>query len=226
MILSHGRRWTGPSLIITVLLCGSCKSNERQPAETAPSEKEAPLQSRTPKIMNPQAPAEKIVPTAMPRVKREVLVGGCLATCEDPMESLKGFLQGALDKDLDTVRSHLNTARLKYNGHPLGDAWAAQFLRGELGKRRESIDKWLKDWANWVDHIIDPAERRLVDDAILVIERNQQYMLIQYHPPDRTPIPNGARTGPVWRLKLEPRGLEWLVTTIDERPTQPRLRPR
>ena len=226
MTLLYRRRWTGRSLIMTVLLCASCKPTVPTTAEKAPSETAAPLQSRTPKIMNPEAPEKKAVPTAIPRVKREVLVGGCLATCEDPMASLKGFLQGALVLDLDAVRSHLNTARLKYNGHPLGDAWAAQFLRGELGKRRESIDKWLKDWAKWVDHIIDPAERRLVDDAILVIERNQQYMLVQYHPPDRTPIPNGARTGPVWRLKLEPRGLEWLVTTIDERPTQPRLRPR
>ncbi|MEC8025700.1 MAG: hypothetical protein VX223_17340 [Myxococcota bacterium] len=183
----------------------------------------APLQSPTPKILNPEKPTTPKPITATPRIKREILVGGCLATCEDPTLAIRTFITSAMQRDKEQVRTYINTARLVYNNDPIGETWASQYLAGELGERRVSIDKWLKTWLLWVEDIIDPADRRFFGQSIRVIEQNQRRMRILYRPPDRRSSPRTS-PGTEWLLVLEPRGLEWLITNINEHPEARKIR--
>jgi hypothetical protein len=212
-------------LIFAALNHMGCGKNEPRKRARPVSNAAAPLQAPTPQVHNPTAPEPKAPAAKTPRIKRDILVGGCLATCEDPLRAVRGFLDAAFRKDLTGLRTHVNTARLVYNGSALGETWAEQYLQGDLAARRESIDKWLKSWVKWVDHIIDPAERRLIDEAILVREQNQRQLLVQYRPPDRASNSKREVLGPQWLLTLKPRGLEWLVTEINDRPMKRRNQP-
>ena len=204
------------ALTVWIHLAVACKANPPKP-EPKSELVAAPLQAPVPPVLNPERPAMKSTPAVEPRRKREVLVGGCLATCETPKSAVAHFLQATMKRDIDTVRSHINTARFIHNGNRLGEGWAAQFLNGELGKRRTSIDTWLKSWLSWVDHIIDPADARVIDSAIEIVEQNQRRLLVVYRPPDRH-MTNAQSPSATWRLTFEPRGLEWLVTKLQEHP--------
>ena len=153
---------------------------------------------------------------ADPRLKREVLVGGCQSRCAKPQQSLKGFMTAVMKKDIDDVRSFVDSSELIGNGERLGEQWANLFLERKLGERRESIDKWLKDWLAWVDRIADPADREKTEAGFTVVEENQRQYVVTYLHPDLT---DGAATGVLWTFGLQTRGLEWLVVKIEVRPS-------
>ena len=174
-----------------------------------------------PPMLNPEPPRATPSPTKpmvpMPSANREILVGGCLNDCEEPPRAIRGFLGAALKGDEAAVRRYLNTAALRHNGRALGDRWAGLFVARKLGERRNEIDNWLKEWLGFADRIVDPDDRKLIGDAIVVVEENQQRTIVRYHHPALAEDPDWPER-PVWRIVLKPRGLEWLVSEIDDRP--------
>jgi hypothetical protein len=177
----------------------------------------------------PPAPVIQPSPAAKPgaaappvmeqRPRRDILVGGCNDACDEPNEAIAGFLRACAGPDnVNNVRQYVNTAALIHNTVKHGDTWAALFMERRLGKRRKEIDNWLNEWLGWVDRITDPADRQKVSEGVEVVEENQQRFVANWRHPDLEPSPNGVSAGPVWRIVLRKRGLEWLVAEILERP--------
>jgi hypothetical protein len=165
----------------------------------------------------PKAP---IAPSAIgPRPKREVLVGGCMDRCATPKLALENFLTASLSGDVDAVRPFVNTAILTHGGVRHGDRWAQLFMERQPAERRTDIDKWLKNWVAWTDRISDPADRQASSLARLsAVESNQRRHVVDYARPSLEPDFGARELAPTWRLTLKPRGLEWLVAEIDDRP--------
>ena len=204
------------ALLVLVLLVG-CQKTEPSADKPTPAGP-GPLQSSRAGLVSPTSPPKTVVEPlkADPRLKREVLVGGCQSRCAKPQQSLKGFMTAVMKKDIDDVRSFVDSSELIGNGERLGEQWANLFLERKLGERRESIDKWLKDWLAWVDRIADPADREKTEAGFTVVEENQRQYVVTYLHPDLT---DGAATGVLWTFGLQTRGLEWLVVKIEVRPS-------
>ncbi len=185
-----------------------------------PAPKPAPAEA--PARIDPVAPKATPAPPSPPfsekRRKREILVGGCNDACEAPRAALDGFLTACATADPEQVRPYLNTAVLVHDGTRHGAAWAALFMERKLGERKESIDNWLNGWLGWVDRLTDPEDRRRVTEGVEVLEENQSRFVVRWTHPDIATAPNSEPTGPIWRIALRKRGLEWLVAEISERP--------
>ena len=150
-------------------------------------------------------------------LNRPIITGGCLNTCDEPRRALNGFLIAIESGDAKKVRPYVNTAALVHSGERLGETWEQLFIQQNLRARDESIEKWLKRWLRWVDRISDPADRDRVEAGVIVIEENQKRLVVRLRPPNLEPDPDGGDV-PVWRIVFTRRGLEWLVSEIDDRP--------
>ncbi len=208
-------------LLIAVILSTGCKPKPEAPtAEKPEPERLNPVkQTLTPPPVLPEPPS------APERIKREILVGGCNESCNTASDALQGFLDAVLNrKGLDAVRPFVNTAALIHNGKRHGDTWAQMFLDRKLGERREDIDKWLNGWLGWSDRIVDPADRTKPSAGVTVVTENQRLYVVKYRHPDIEQAGDGRTTGPIWKIVLNRRGLEWLVMEIDETPADTIIR--
>lgn len=188
---------------------------EATPAAAAPIEPRANIApAKAPPVKDP---TKAMVPK--PSLNRPIMVGGCLATCDEPRKALAGFLAALQTGKAELVRPYVNTAILVANGKPLGNKWAGLYVARKLAERNEGIEKWLKRWVSWVDRIKDPADRARVTGGVHVVEENQTRLVVTYQHPDFEPDPERP-SGLGWRFVFQPRGLEWLVAEIDENPSE------
>ena len=151
------------------------------------------------------------------RVRRPILVGGCMEECDRPKVAVRNFLIHVLQdkRDEERIRSFIDTSLLVHNGKAHGEEWANLFLDDRLVERTESIEQWLAEWLKWGDLVVDPLDRRYDDAAVHVHFQDQNQYTFDYHRPDLRdhPMKSLAR---VWRFTLKKRGLEWLVMSIDD----------
>ena len=164
--------------------------------------------------LDPAPPAPIVPPTPIVIPNREILVGGCMDDCDRPAKALTHVIEAALSRDPSAVKRYVDTSLLVHDGRDHGKEWGELYLAGKLDERRESIEKWLKDWLTWVDRVLDPADLGKAP-AVTVIEENQHRYVVDYRHPDLSSA--GRATGGVWRIVLKTRGLEWLVAEIQER---------
>ena len=205
-----------PVLLVCVGLHSGCRRDDhpaRPAADSPASEGSTPLPTLEPSPPPSRAPRK---PRSFRRPRREILVGGCLGTCDSGPDALRGLLNAALRREgARAVQPYLDTSRLTHNGVPWGDRWAALFLGRNLAERKASIDKWLNRWLRWSDRIIDPSDRAFDAGDVRVVESNQRRYAIDYRHPDLRPG-DGTALAATWRIVLEPRGLEWLVVAISD----------
>jgi hypothetical protein len=173
-----------------------------------------------PPTFDPLPPPKAPTPSSAigPRPTREVLVGGCMDRCATPKLALQNFLTATLSGDTEAVRPFVNTATLTHAGDRHGDRWAQLFMERKPDERRTDIDKWLKSWVAWADRISDPADRQASTLArVSAVESNQRGYVVDYVRPSLEPDFGTRQLATTWRLTLKPRGLEWLVSEIDDR---------
>ncbi len=196
----------------------ACQSEGRAKAEGSTTD-EPPAPTYDPQTAEPSATSQAVTKPMVPKpnLNRPILVGGCLDVCDEPRRALSGFFAAVQSGKVEKVKPYINSARLIHSGERLGEAWANLYRQRKLGERNESIKKWLKRWLGWVDRISDPAERARLGTGVEIVEENQKRLVVLYRHPDFAPDPK-RDSGPKWRIVFAPRGLEWLVSEIDEQP--------
>jgi hypothetical protein len=173
-----------------------------------------------PAVVDPKAAiVEKAASIPLPKsVNRPVLVGGCLGQCDRPKDSVHHFLEAVLSKerDLSLIRSFVESSILQHNRERLGETWADMYRAGDLTKRAESIDRWLRQWLEWADRIADPMDRSVKRASVRVVFQDQSRYVIEYQRPDLKEEMMQRSLGLIWRMEWRRRGLEWLIARIDD----------
>ena len=174
----------------------------------------------SPAIVNPESPASGN-PTVIPppaAVNRPILVGGCLGHCNRPKDAVNHFFTAVFqpDRNVEKIRSFFETSQLQHNQSLHGKDWVQMYLNGNLTKRSDSINQWLNQWLQWVERIADPMDRSLDSAAIRVVFQDQSRYVIEYRPPDIKEDVMQKKLGRVWRIEWRTRGLEWLVSRIND----------
>ncbi len=185
---------------------------EPEPSSSAP----APPTLVSPLPPPASAPPEKL--TARPR--REILVGGCMRECKEPREALRAFLSAVISTpapDVAVLRSFIDTSMLVHAGTDHGTRWAEHFTQGRLDTRRTEIDTWIGDWSRFSAHVLDPRDRGRSDQGWTIVEENQRRFVVDWSRPDLAPDAQGPLPAAVVRFTLRPRGMEWLVTDVEDR---------
>lgn len=140
-----------------------------------------------------------------------------MESCERPEDSFRTALRLLLqEKGLAAVKPYFETSVLVHNGKALGTRWAQLFTEQKLAERNDEIDQWLQQWMSWVADIVDPADKKKFETGIKVVESNQKRYVVLYEHPQLKPSSTVQMRGPVWRIVLKPRGLEWLIAEIDD----------
>ena len=207
-------RWMIPWLL---LVAGCAKGNE-QPSATGEIARVNPTPAATIATEGTAVDGEREKAPIARRIQRPILVGGCKAGCERPAQALQGFLEQVLKGGgVDEVRPWINTATLIHNGTRYGDRWAQLFLEDRLPQRRLEIDQWLSKWLQWTERILDPADRNKAGEGVEVLEENQSRYVVRVLRPDLQGGGGDSDSGSIWRITLTRRGLEWLVSELDER---------
>ena len=188
-----------------------------QPACQKSTESAAPPVEPAERI-DPVPPKEVLPPQPVPKnIKRDKLVGGCMESCERPENAIRTVIRLLLqEKGLAAVKPYFETSVLVHNGKRLGSRWAQLFTEQKLAERNTEIDEWLTGWISWVGDIVDPADKQKFEIGIKVAESNQKRYVILYEHPQLKSSSSVLARGPVWRIVLKPRGLEWLIAEIDD----------
>ena len=168
--------------------------------------------------IDPVPPKEIVPPQPVPKnIKRDKLVGGCMESCERPENTIRTVLRLLLqEKGLTALKPYFETSVLVHNGKHLGTRWAQLFTEQKLAERNTEIDEWITGWIAWVGDIVDPADKQKFETGIKVIEANQKRYVILYEHPQLKSSSTVPLKGPIWRIVLKPRGLEWLISEIDD----------
>lgn len=148
--------------------------------------------------------------------EKEIMVGGCRESCEDPMTAARAFLRclwGADSLEAPCLVSHVNTAALVDRGRPLGKGWAGRYKSGELLERRREIEAWARDFAGTMGSVKNPAELEDILEHELVMTRISSELVEIVLP---LPETSTMGKGRIWKFTFNKRGLEWLVAGIGE----------
>lgn len=176
----------------------------------------APTSAPVAPVLQATRPAAPAPPPALVRPPRTVVVGGCLADCDTADRALRAFLRAAQSGDAAALRRHVDTSTLHDHGAALGDRWADAWEAGRLAERETEIAAWIDRWASFSTTWIDPGDR--TRDPEFTIEKSEPRRLIaRWRVPeqasDRTP-----RLPRALVLTFGRRGLEWLVTRVEDAP--------
>lgn len=207
------------SLLAVSLLCGGIGGCAPRKVESGDVTATAPQAS--PAVATPVAdapPGEKSLPALNGSGPKEPLVGGCSDLCSNPRAGFEGFMRALLlenaPKGLAFVR-FVDTSILVDNGAGLGEQWATWFTQGKLPERQGGIDAWVLQMAQRVGGKVIPDVLEAALGSAVVMQRHSSTSVkFEMVVPDRA----GSANGSTWRVMVSRRGLEWLVSEIQDAP--------
>lgn len=201
------RTWTTKaveSLVALSLACLAC-------ARTAPEGPASPPAPAPPTATEPgPAPAQKGM---VPMKKVEILVGGCLRDCGEPVQALTRFLETLSDPGAAEAASRfLDSTRLVVDGRALGAEWAALWKDLRAASRRDAILETVRDLAAWTRERTPDQVRAAIAAGPRPVKVWSTEAAFEFNP--------GGSAEP-WTFVLRPRGLEWLVVEVRTRAAAP-----
>jgi hypothetical protein len=195
--------------IIISLLFFSCTEQKNEHA----AEKLSVLMEKTVSGEKISQENEKKNPM-LPMKKVQILVGGCMELCDDPLKSFHNYLFSLKnDKTGISAVKFLDTTTLVYNGEELGKNWAEMWKNMQEMTRKESIESFAKKMTEWTSKVRSLYELdQAIVNGIRVRENWTTRMVIDFIPPVIEDMENIFH----WVYILKPRGLEWLITEINQ----------
>jgi len=169
-------------------------------------------------VAAPDAQAEGISPELKAKLKKpvaEIAVGGCREQCRAATQAFANFLDAIpADPRGGGIIPFLDTSELTVDGEAPGAGWVEQWKAHQRRERKESIMSWAGAWLEWFRALPDPnafdAEK---PTSVRVIRDESEEAVFAW----RHPHLAGDVTAAEWIFVLRPRGLEWLVVSIDSK---------
>ncbi len=179
----------------------------RQAAATL---RRAATQAKAPAPGKPSAVARRKL--AAHRKKKPIAVGGCGRKCRDYRSAFVNFIDALRARDAGrSAIPFLETSEMVYDGERLGDRWVQLWKDGRWAERRADIERFAARMAAWVDHVSDDAlDAALASGVEYAEDDGPGYLVLFRHPPFE-----GDTSQPVWKVRVQARGREWLISEID-----------
>lgn len=184
-------------LCVLALACGKAPQ-PASPAAAAPDAGAAPSTAPTADA-DPNAP-----PGVFKRTYQTPLVGGCRLQCRNARDALTGFVASLGSPDhVSRVPLFVDTASLKVDAVEAGARLAALWAADELAKRAAEVEQLAEGLAKGAAGL---------DEATL-LARAEAARFVEW--PERATAIVSLAGDTAWRVRLERRGTEWLVTRIE-----------
>jgi hypothetical protein len=156
----------------------------------------------------PTRPVADATPPGLAKeLHRAPVVGGCGPACANAADAFTGFVAALAAADRQArVPLYLDTSRLRVDDDPVGERLAALWLQGAVSPRLQAVGELVDALAIG---LTPQDEGRLLEVAHAA--RLEAW-------PARAAVALDVQPAqPPWRLRLERRGREWLVVSIDRR---------
>ncbi len=218
--LRNGRGWAMGLGLVVALGMVACQSQKPTSGDVGTATGQ--VQGSAADVVAPspkaQEPPKKPLPAYNERAPKEPLVGGCGELCGNARQGFEGFMRAVLlEKAPNEVpySRFLDTSILVDNGAALGPAWAQLFLEGKLPERQKGIEGWLAQYrARLGGHLTAEAVEAMLGSAVTMQRHSSSSVKFAVVVPPR----EGASNGASWRIMMTRRGLEWLVSEIEDAP--------
>lgn len=206
-------------LLFGVLLAGTggCASRQNEATADVVAPSPAPEPAAAEKAPEQDA-GKKPLPAFNEKGPKVPLVGGCRDLCSNAKSGFEGFMRALLlqqpPQDIAFIR-FVDTSILVDNGTQLGTQWATWFTEGKLPERQGGIDAWVEQVKGRVGSKL-PADvlEAALGSSVVMQRHSSNSVKFQMVVPSR----EGATNGSGWQVMMTRRGLEWLVSEIQDAP--------
>lgn len=112
-----------------------------------------------------------------------------------------------------TWRNFVDTTTLLDNGEPVGAEWESMWMKGHFQLRQQGVERWFQRYEERLGGKVDADTLSDMLERTLTFHRISSSRVEMAFEVPATPH---GQTGLRWKLGWSRRGLEWLVSQIED----------